>query len=76
VDTTLPQDLAESLVAAAVDRVNIHNDLCKIFDEGPDDACMCGVPQLLADLVDALGLRWLEALMIARGDILLPARQD
>lgn len=62
VEITLSPDLADSLLAAAQDRGNIHNNLCGLFDRNdpdhPDEeldwdgerVCTCGVPGLFVDL--------------------------
>jgi hypothetical protein len=54
VDVTVSPDLAQSLRAAALDRANIHNDLCTVFDPDDQRVCTCGVPRLLADLAALL----------------------
>jgi hypothetical protein len=54
VEIAVSPDLAESLAAAAANRVNIHDDLCTVYTVSPEFGCTCGVPALLADLAAAL----------------------
>lgn len=50
VEITLSPDLADSLLAAAQSRGNIHFDLCTVHDPEDQGVCTCGVPRLFTDL--------------------------
>jgi hypothetical protein len=52
----LPRDLADSLAAAYEARRNIHFDICTEYTAEPGFGCTCGVPRLLEQLVEELGL--------------------
>jgi hypothetical protein len=57
----LPPDVADSLAAAHAARRDIHFDICTVYSEGPAFGCSCGVPRLFEDLVEALGVKVLDA---------------